>query len=133
MPSPPGSPMNAYQVLEEEDLSDEEISTRNGVIEIPIGQLFLGQLDVAPHRTASGLACAAVHRFHQTRAATGHRGESKFGHAPAHFTPELVQRMRLAVPRRTEHGHARPNEVECSESLDEVRKGSQDEPQLLPA
>jgi hypothetical protein len=129
---PTGEPDECIRVLEEEDPSDEEVSTRDGVVEIRVWQLLVGELDIAPHRPASGLACAPVHCFHETRAATGHRGESKLGHAPAHFTSHLVQRMRLAVARRTEHGYARPNEVECSESLDEVGKGSQDKPQLPP-
>src|SRR5205814_302812 len=97
----------------------------DAAIEIGICRLLVRQLDITPNRTATDFFGAAVRRFHDARAATGHNRESKARDSCAHFPGEIVIRVVARNPRRAEHGYARTNKMECAKSAQEIAHDSQ--------
>src|SRR5262245_10471480 len=99
-------------------------------IEIAVGILFEWQLDVASDRAAADLFCAAVGCLHDTRAASGHYGESKPGDRCAHLQGQFVVGILRSDSGGTKDGDARTNEMKSAISAEKIAHDSQQRAEL---
>ena len=90
VPRPPGRATNAYEVLEQQHFTDEKVPAGDRSIEIGVGRLLLGQLDIAADGASTGLSCSPVRRLHQAGSAAGHDRKSEAGHCGADLAAERV-------------------------------------------
>ena len=82
---PAGQDDERVRVLEEQHLAHEEVAAGDPPVEVRIGVLFEGQLDVAAYRDAARLARSTVGGFHHPGAAAGHHREAQPRHGGADF------------------------------------------------
>jgi len=120
-------------VLREHHLADEEVAELDEGIEVGIGFLFAGELDVAADGIAARLLCPAVGGFHQAGSSTSHDGETFVRDGGANLAAEPVVGMAFAEPRRTEDGDAGTDEVEPAEPPDELESDAHDAHELRTA
>src|SRR5207245_4305038 len=99
-------------VLDEHQLAHIEMAESDPLIQIGIGSLFLGQLDVAANRVSAGLLGSAIGGFHDARSAAGHYREPGPGQTSADFQGELVVGLVLHKSSGSEDSHARADEMQ---------------------
>ena len=118
-------------VLEEQHLAHEEVAAGDRAIQILVGRLFEGQLDVAADRAPAGLARAEVGGLHESWAAAGHDREPDARDRRPNFPAEGVEGVRGRKARRPEHRDTRADEMEGAESRDEVAQRAHDQPEVF--
>ena len=99
VPEAAGKSDELVRVLEQHQLSHEEVTKLHHAIEVCVRRLLRGQADVAADRRAACSLRAAVRRFHQAWAAARHHREPGFREARAGLLAEVVVRVRRAEPR----------------------------------
>jgi hypothetical protein len=107
-------------IFHQQSLADEEVVHRHATVEVVVRLLLEGKLDVAADRAAARLLCAAIGRFHDARPASRHHREAQPCNRRAHLPREVIVRIVFASPGRTEHRHARPHEVQHTETAQEI-------------
>ncbi len=89
-----------------------------------------GTPPAAADRAPADVSGATVRGLHDAGPTAGHHREPGQGEAAAHFAAQLVVRMGLREPRRTEHGHAGADEVQGPEAAQELQEDAQRAPEL---
>ena len=117
-------------VLDEQDLTNEEVVARDASIKIPVRPLLMRECDVAANGTAPRLAGAAIGRFHQAGPAAGQDGETDVGEPMSYETAQGIVRMVGTKPCGAEDGDAGAHEVEHSKAAKKVRNGAHEQDQL---
>src|ERR1700722_9876205 len=79
---------------------------------------------------SAGFLGAAIGRFHDARAAAGHHGESGPGQARTNLAGQLVVGLILRESGRPEYRHARADEMQGSESVEEFPEDARGSSQL---
>src|SRR5438876_580652 len=92
----------------------------HAAVEVGVCCLFGRQLNVAADGAATGLFGAAVGRFHDPGAASGHDCESKPRNGRTHFSSEFVMRIVALNARRAENGYAWTDEVKRAKSAQKI-------------
>src|SRR5690242_7372933 len=98
----------------------------DAAVEVIVCLLLEGQLDIAPNRTATGFFCAAVGRFHDSRAAAGHHCESEPGNGCTHLSSQLVVGILSFDSGRSENGYAWADEMQHPESAQKIAQHAQE-------
>src|SRR5262249_33059578 len=93
---------------------------RDPAVQVWIRVLLGRKLDVAPDRDAAGLARAAIRRFHDARAATGHDRESRLRQPPTEVASQSVVGMILGEAWGAEQGTAGAREVKAPKAAHDL-------------
>ena len=115
------------RVLEKKHLSHEKVIERDPAVQVGIRLLLLRKPDIASDRSTAGVLCSAIRRFHGPGSASRHDSEAQAGEALSHFTGGRIVAMILCEPRAAENGDTWPDEVQVSETSDELPKNVQRE------
>ncbi len=119
---PPRHGDEGIGVFHEHHFADEKVAELNEAVEVGVGLLLEGELDVAADGDTFGIAGTTVGGFHDARAATGHDGELSFGEGFAGVAGELVVLVVFVESGRAKHCDARADKMELAESADELAK-----------
>lgn len=92
------------------------------LIEIWVGLLLVRQFDIAPHTDASCLFGATVRGFHNAGPSAGHHDKSGLCQCTAQLAGQLVIRMVLLEPCRTENRDAFLGEIEAFEAAQKLQE-----------
>jgi hypothetical protein len=84
------------------------------------------QFDVAPDAATAGFFRPAVCRFHDAGTTTGHDGETHVTGRRTHLAGELVVRVVLSHPGRSEDGDAGPGEMESAKATEHLSGDAKD-------
>lgn len=117
-------------VLGEHDFPHEEVTEFDEGIEVGVGLLFVGQLDVATDGVAADVFCAAIGGFHEAGPAASHDSEAFAGDGLADAAAEVVVGVVLGESGGAEDGDAGADEVEFAESADEFAADAEDAEEL---
>src|SRR2546430_9583470 len=106
----------SVRVFYQQRFADEKVVKRDAAIEKGVRLLLELELDVATDRASVDIFCSAIGRFHNTRPATGHDGESELGNSRTHFARQLITGMTLFYSSGTEDSHAWSHKMEHAKS-----------------
>ena len=109
-------------VLDEHDLADEEMVELHEVIDIGIGLLLVGQIDVAADAHPAGLFGPAIGGLHDAGSAAGNDSVARLRQPPAHLPRKLVVPAGLIEPGRAEHRHRRLRDLQRLEPHEEFEE-----------
>src|SRR5438046_5747989 len=118
-------------VFYQQCFANEKVMERDAAIEKCVWLLLEFELDVATDRAAVDIFRPAIGRFHDSRSATSHDGESELRDARAHFTGQVITGMTFFNSRRTKDGHTWPNEVEHPKPAQKIQQNPQEGDQLI--
>lgn len=102
------------RVLDHHHLAYEEVLEIDTDVEIVVGELLFGKLDVAADALPAGLFRPAIRGLHDSRATACHDGQSQSADGTTHPTCQLVLGVTFTKPRRSEDGDARTGEMKMA-------------------
>src|SRR5205823_4488019 len=123
-----GEEDEAFGVLHEHGLAAEKVTEVEGDVDVRVGALLFGQLDVAADGQAVGLVGAAVGGLHDAGSAAGDDGEAGLGQASAEVAGSGVHRVGFGRACRAEHGDGGPDVGEYVEGVDVLAGNAQHAP-----
>jgi hypothetical protein len=111
-------------VFHKHQLAHEEVSEGYPTIKVPVGFLFLRQLDVASDGVASYVFGVAVSGLHDAWSTAGHHREAGASQPLADFVCQDVKLMLGSESRRAEHRQTLAEEMELAEAAHDLEENA---------